>query len=287
MLLSLAIGSTGLGQAERTAVPEVSDEVAVDVEKKVPPPGSAIDLLRKPVAQVDWEEKPFEEVLDWLRDQGEDRINITARWGKLNAEGVDKDKPVTLNVTNTTIAEILEEVRTQLSDEDKIRYQASRNWLTISTKADFDSKLIRKIYYVGDLLFTVPDFQEEAPQIDLSGQNSNSGGSSGGGGGGGGGRSRGSVFQSGGGGGQGSQQGQNEQELEMRMERARNAIILTVVPDSWADTPTGQALGSLGGSASVGLGTGRIVSLIQYRSFVVLNTIEVHEELAGWFDRSR
>lgn len=279
-IVFLGLAVPALGQSGRTFRSEEAD----DGVERVPPPGDAVALMRKNVEKVEWDEKPFEEILEWLREQSDFRVNVNARWGPLGNEGVERERPVTLTMMHVSVAEILEEVRAQISEEDRVRYQASKNSIVFSSKSDFDRKLIRKVYYVGDILFRVPNFQEEAPQIDLSGQNSNQGGGGGGGTGGGGGGGSGSVFQNAGGGGQQGQQGQDEQEIEERVQRIRDAIILTVHPDTWADTP-GE--GGFGGGSTLGLGNGRVVALVQQRSLIVLNTIEVHEDLAGWFELHR
>jgi hypothetical protein len=123
-------------------------------------------------------------------------------------------------------------------------------------------------------MFRVPNFGQNAPQIDL--QQAGQGG--GGGGGGGAGSSRG-VF-SGAGGGQEEEEGgeQAEQEMEERLERLRALIEQSIEPQSWdlTGSPSQQTMGQLGGG-----GRGRI--RVFNRSLVVTNTIEVHEQIAGWF----
>jgi len=277
---SLVLAQTG---AEPPAKPvEQAAEPAVDVlAEKVPPAGDAIGLLLKPVKEIVWDETPFEDVLEWLRDESNDRVNVLVRWGALNDEGVDAEKSVSLKLTNTTVGQVLNEVLESLSDEGKLRYQASTNQVLIATQAYFDKKLILKVYNIGDILFRVPDFSGEAPQIDLTGQSGGGGGGGGGGAGGAGGGGQRSVFSGAGGGTQQGQQGQNEQETEEARNRLRDLILVSVVPESWADQPQG------GGASSAisGLGPGRI--RIYNRSLVVLNTLEVHEQLAGWIELNR
>lgn len=254
-------------------------EAAKDVlAEKVPPPGDAIGLLLKQVKEVNWDETPLEDVLEWVRDQGDGRINVVPRWPALNNEGVDAEKGVTLRLTNTTIAEVLNEVLEQLSDEGKLRFQATENKIIISTQAYFDKKLILKVYDIGDILFNVPDFSQEAPQIDLTGQNSQGGGGGGAGGAGGGSGGR-SVFAGGGAGGGNTQLGANQQETAQARQELRDMILVSVAPETWADAP--QSGG--GGATAIGLGRIRIYN----RQLVVYNTLEVHEQLAGWFDLRR
>lgn len=223
-------------------------------------PHSAFLLLRKRVENIDWIDTPFEEVLDWLKSEGEARVNVVPRWTPLGAESVDLDTLVTLQLINTTVAEVLSETVDQLSLSGEVTFRAVGNTLKISTRADFNRKMEFRVYDVTDILFRVQDFGQEAPLIDL--QQTNSGGQGGGGGGQ-------SVFQGAGGQGGAQSQGgeQAEQELEERLEELRELIEETIEPDSWDTAATG------------GLGRIRIFN----RSLVVTNTIEVHEMIAGRF----
>lgn len=220
---------------------------------------SAINLLNKRVETIAWEEEPFEQVIDWLKQEGENMVNIVVRWGPLSVESIDRDTPVSLELNNTTVAETLVEVLELLSDSGELRFHAIRNTLRISTKADTDRKKFVRVYDVTDILFRVRDFGEAAPNIDL--QNTSSGGGGGGGGQ--------SVFQGGSGGQEQTGGDQEEQELEERLEELRDLIQETIAPETW-DTATGAVAG-----------TGRIRTY--RRSLVVYNTIEVHEMISGTF----
>ncbi len=220
---------------------------------------SALLLLRKRVESVDWIDTPFEEVIEWLKDESQGQVNLVPRWSQLSDESVDRDTLVTLQLNNTTVAEVLSETVDQLSPDGEVTFRAVGNTLKISTRADFDRKMEFRIYNVTDILFRVPNFGQEAPLIDLQQT-----GRGGGGGGGGGGQS---VFS--GAGGQGGQQSQGgeqaEQELEDRVEDLGERIQRIIAPDSW-DTVGGR---------------GRIEVFGQ--TLWVYNTVEVHEMIAGRF----
>ena len=236
------------------------------------------DVLSERVDSVDWVDRTFEEVIQWVRERGDARINIVPRWNHLGVEGISRDSLVTLQLNNTNVADVLNEALVQLSDSDEVRYRGLRNKLTISTRADFERKLHTKVYDVTDILFQVPDFGQGAPLIDLK-----RAAASGGGGGGGGGQT---VF--GGGGGQGQEQivggEQAEQELEERLTKLRQLIEQSIEPQSWdlSGTP-GQAGGGAAGTGGGGRGRIRIFN----RSLVVTNTIEIHEQIAGFFSMGR
>jgi len=230
----------------------------------------ARDLLLKRVAEVDWVEKSFEEILAWLRGEGNDKVNVVPRMNALNAEGIDADSLVTLRLSDTTVAEVLNEVLDQLSEEGQLAYRADRNMLRISTKADFGRHLEVKVYDVTDLMFRIPDMGRSAPTIDLEAA-SRAGGSGGGGGGQ-------SVF-SGGSSGQTEELEEEEGDVTERLEALRDMIYATIEPESWA-TGTGDAAAGVTG----GLGT---IQIFNARALVVRNTIEVHEKIGGSFVRER
>ncbi len=236
----------------------------------VPVRNAAGAMLGKRVESIDWVEKTVEEVIEWLKDQGQGRVNVVPRWNALQIENVDRDAFVTLQLNNTTVAEVLNETLEYLSGEgeSELRFRAIGNTLRISTKADFERKLHVRVYNVTDILFLSPDFKQLFPSIDIAKQNQGGGG--GGGGGGGAGQS---IFQSSGGGGGGNQLtqqgGQEGQGLEEQLETLADLIVRVIAPDSWEDTS--------------GLGTLATYDHSNNYFLVVRNTIEVHEMIAGAF----
>lgn len=237
---------------------------AVAVRPAPRPRHVAIALLNKRVEVVDWIDTPLDEVIEWLRDNGEGKVNVVLRLSALSVESVDEDSPVTLQLKDVTVGEVLVEVFAQLVDDDELAFRASGNILKISTKTDFGRKLVLRVYDATDIIFRVPDMAQASPSIDLT-QNT---ASSGGGGGGGGGQT---VFGGGGGGGSGGgeERGgeQSERRLEDRLQVLATTIQSIIVPASWA--VNGQ--GGLGNIATHNL------------SLIVSNTVEVHEQIAGYF----
>lgn len=222
---------------------------------------TAAALLDKHVDSVDWVEITFEEVIDWLRDLSEGGVNVVPRWSALGVDSVTPESLITLKLSNLTVAEVMNEVLGQLSEDNTLGYQASRNNLRISTKGDFNRRMYVRVYDVTDILFRVYDFGEEAPQIDL--QQAGKGSSGGGGG------SSQSVFSGASSSGSSRQQGgkQAEEELRKQLEDLKTLIQNAIEPSSWAIAGTG------------GQGTIEIF----HRSLVVYATIDVHERIAGAF----
>ncbi len=232
-----------------------------------PTPQNAVELLlAKKIESVDWVENTLEEAFDWLREQGNRKVNIIPRWNQLSAEGVGLDTPVTMKLYETTVAEVLSEILLQISDSGQLSFQGIGNKLTISTRGDFDGKMYTLVYNVTDLLLRVPDFGQTAPAIDLQNTQQTSGG--------GGGQS---VFQGGSSGQEQTQGGeQAERELEDRLTKFRDLIEQSIEPNSW-----NLAGSSNPGAAGGGGGQGRV--RILGTSLIITNTIEVHEKIAGRF----
>jgi len=219
-------------------------------------------FLAKPIEHTKWEDNSLEEVLDWMRDESRSvgRINLIPRWNALAAEGIDRDRFITLELYDTTMGELLTEVLAQLSETGEATLHGEGNRLVISTKSDFGRKLEMRVYDVKDVLFRLPDFSESAPQIDLQRR---SGGQAGGGGQ--------PVFSNSG--------GQNTEELREEGDDQDPEQILedlvTLIEDT-VDPLTWDASG----------GPGRIRGFNKH-VIVVYNTIEVHEKIAGFFARHR
>lgn len=225
---------------------------------RVQPKVTVSQLLRTPIDEVDWDERSFEYVLDWVREQGPG-VNVIAAWGPLGVEAIERESFVeSLYLTNTTVGEVLDEVIAQLSEDGEVTYRGVGSTLRISTKADFNRKLYVKVYDATDILQRIPDFGNQAPRIDI--QQASQQASQGGGGGGGQ-----SIFSGSSTGGNEEGGEQAERELEERLEELRELVLAIVEPTHWEEN---------GGQGAI-----RIFN----RNLVVRASIEVHEEIAGRF----
>lgn len=221
---------------------------------------TTLTMLSKKIGDVSFTEQPFDQVVDWLRDQT--GMNVVVRWQTLEDAGVEREKPISLQVKNLTLAQILWMIMSDAGGTDlKLAYRASGNVLVLSTEEDLGKEMLVRVYNVEDLLVRVPRFT--GPHIDLQQQQ---GGAQGGGtsvfGGSGGGSGGNNDDDEGGGGGAGGgagEAGANDPE----MERLVTLITQTVHPDSWV--------------ANGGAGTIQAFR----RQLVVRNNIRVHQDLGG------
>jgi len=268
-ILFLSVAVTDLVAQSETASVQPTAEVRTVRDTVLPyrPMGEPVlRLLRKRVESVEWSETTFDDVLDWLRDQSDGQVNVVAAWKQLSPENVSPETLVSVSLSNVTVADVLDEVINELSEEHTVGYHGFENKIKFSSRSDFDRTLYVRVYNVTDLLFRVPNFGQGAPQIDLQQTKSSAGGGGGGQ----------SVFSGGSSGGREQEEGgqQAETRNEQELDRLRQKIKISIAPDSWREvSPQAQGLG--------GGGRGEI-EIIQ-QSLVVTNTIEVHEQIAGAF----
>jgi len=250
-VLSLLTPPAGAQTPEPERGARRADLAQLETERAAGVESSAAAVLRRHVDRVDWEEAPFLDVLDWLREQGE--LNVVVVWRALP---VDEDATVDLLLHDTSVAEVLSEVLMQLGEDEEIIFRARGNTIRISTRVDFERKLTVRVYDVTDLLQRTPDYAGSAPRIDLQQAVQSSQPGRGG--------SR-SVLTSGE--GNATEQGRAlQQEQQWRAQELIDTIRRTVRPSFWFETEQGP---------------GSIRALDT--ALVVRASAEVHEEIAGFF----
>jgi type II secretory pathway component GspD/PulD (secretin) len=179
---------------------------------------------------VQFEETPFEEVINFLREQAE--INIYVNWNALELVGIDRDAPVELSLEDLRLEKALDLILTEVGQGDvPLGYVVDEGIIQISSQEDLDKDTSTSVYDIQDLLFTPKSFTN-APQLDLQQtlQQTQSGGGGGGGQ---------SIFRD----EQQNQSQEDEEELEQLVENLLELIRSTISPDSW------QSRGGVVGSA--------------------------------------
>lgn len=222
---------------------------------KVTQKPSTLIQLRKRIPEVSFQELPLDQVIDWV--QSYTGMNVVVRWQTLTDAGIEKDKPISINVKNLPLSQVLWMIMQEAGGVDlKLAYRASGNLLILSTEEDLGREMLTKVYEVADLLIRPPYFSG-APRIDLS-QQQQGGGTQGGGGQ--------SVFQGSGSGGGGADDQTSNNQREGQAGDMQQLILLiqqVVQPDSW------EANG----------GTGTITA---WRNMIVVrNNILVHQQIGG------
>lgn len=194
--------------------------------------------LDQTLTEFGFEEQEFERVIDFLKEQTD--INFAVDWEDLEANGIERDRPVTLRLADVTARTVLNEILSQVGGDVRLAFGVGDGLLRIATKQKLDRDKFVLVYDIRDLLVNIPRFNNAAqldPAQALQGatQGAQQGGGFGAGGGGGGGAG-GQLFQ--GGAGQGQQEDVDQGAL---VERIMEIIRDTVEPDSWRETGGGDA----------------------------------------------
>lgn len=102
---------------------------------------------------------PLGDVIDLIRQQT--KINLVANWPALRASGITRDSPVSLQLRNGTIGQVLDlalrEVNTGKGRLDSAYWIVDDDILLISTGRELDKRSETRTYEVGPLLLSQPN----------------------------------------------------------------------------------------------------------------------------------
>ncbi len=224
-------------------------------------------LLDTTLPEVRFDETAFETVIQFLQEMT--KANIQPDWTDLSDTAlVERDTPVTIQLSNVSFRKVLKEVLLQVGGETDLSFVADEGVLRIATKAKLDRDMLPLVYDIRDLLVNLPRAGRQGA-FNVSqglGQQTGAGGGGGGGGGAGGG-----MF----GQGQGQQQQQargdqfGEQGRDQLVEQILEIIRETVEPDSWREA---------GGDASIRELNGQLI---------VYNTSDAHRQVTDLLTQLR
>ncbi len=183
------------------------------------------------------------DALDYLRESTGANINVN--WRVLEAARISKDMPVNVKLRALPMRRVLQFILDDVSGTTPLTYFIDQGVIEITTREAADSKMITRVYDVGDLVVEIPDFV--GLELSLTSATSNSGSGSSGGG------DRGA----GGGGGQGlfgnANQNAGKDKATTAQERGDqlvSTIILTVRPEVWQQN---------GGTATISYFRGKLI----------------------------
>jgi general secretion pathway protein D len=202
-----------------------------------------IELNRKldqKLPEVRFQGQAFEAVIDYLQTQTD--INFSVDWEDLEAQGVQRDREVTIGVRDVDARTVLTELLTQVGGDVRLAFAVGDGLLRIATKEKLDRDKFVLVYDIRDLLVNIPRFNNAA-QLDpgqalqqAAQAGAQVGGGLGGGGGGGAAGGGGQLFQGGQAGGR-----QENADQDALVEEIIDIIRQTVEPDSWRDVGGGDA----------------------------------------------
>lgn len=128
------------------------------------PPATAVMIPPR----TRFDKAPLGEVIDFFRKLS--GVDFQVHYTALETAGIRKDTPVTLQVSNVSIAKALDLVTEELSSGrgklDSVYWIVDEGIVTLTTGAVLDTKLLSRTIDVGDLLMAVQD--HEGPTLNLN-----------------------------------------------------------------------------------------------------------------------
>ncbi|MFW6059861.1 MAG: hypothetical protein ACODAQ_06745 [Phycisphaeraceae bacterium] len=186
-------------------------------------------LLNRRMESVSLDEVPAREAFQWWAQRS--GVPMVVDWQAMELEGVDPDRPITLELENLSAWHVLRLIAGQTSPDVRLVPELTPWYLQILPRRVANRRTVVRIYDVADLVMPIPQF-DDPPRIGLGEQNA-VGGRRGGGGGVGG---QGLLGDRGG--------GDDDDDTPTRQENgeALAQLIREVIePDVWAETAGGES----------------------------------------------
>ncbi len=201
------------------------------------------ERLQQPIP-VDFRANALENVIEFLRNVT--GVNIFVQWNSLEAAGVSRDTPITMQLQNVAAAQALQLILDEAGgDLVNIGYTINEGVVVIATQQFLSAQTTILTYDIRDLIVQVPSF-DEAPEFDLGSVASDSGGGGGG------------IFDDAG------EDDEGDLPRAERIQQIMDLIRNTVDPDNW------RMAGGLTSSMEELNGT-----------LIVTTTAENHEQISG------
>lgn len=249
--------SSGINDKAATSDVVYTDAKTGEVIKATP-----AQLMRDTLTSVNLDAIPGKLALEIWSNQT--NVPLVINWASLEAQGVDPTTPITLTLGKVPAELVLNLIIQQLHPDpianDELLVDVQQWYVRVMTKEDALKRSTTKLYFIGDLLMDIPNF-DNAPGFDLNQalSNTSSGGSDRSGGRGG-----------NGGGGEGlfdtddEDKGEPRLSKEEKAERIADMVRNTIEPDIWREN---------GGDYG---------SVRYYRGMLVVKAPEfVHEQIGG------
>lgn len=113
--------------------------------------------------EVSFEDEPLEKAIDYLQKIND--VNIAVDWEDLEANGISRDKPVSLKLKNVTLRTVLKQTMAYVGGDVKIGYQIGDGLVSVASKEKLDRNKDIQVYDIRDLIIDIPKFAD-APLVD-------------------------------------------------------------------------------------------------------------------------
>ncbi|MHB1156648.1 MAG: hypothetical protein ACYC26_07400 [Phycisphaerales bacterium] len=120
--------------------------------------------LNQPMRRVDLRGVPAVDALAWWAQAS--GVNLVVSWNELSAEGYDPQSLVVLQLREVSARTVLKLLMTQIFNSNEVLAEVSKQYIRIRTRQHANNDLSVKIYTIGDLIHSVPNFK--GPSMDLT-----------------------------------------------------------------------------------------------------------------------
>jgi general secretion pathway protein D len=109
-------------------------------------------------SEVSFEDEPLEKAIDYLQRLND--VNIAVDWEDLEANGVSRDKPVSLKLKNVTLRTVLKQTMASVGGDVKIGFQVGDGLVSVASKEKLDRNKNIQVYDIRDLIIDIPKFAD-------------------------------------------------------------------------------------------------------------------------------
>lgn len=120
--------------------------------------------------EVRFNDQPFDEVVALLNEANE--LNLAVDWDDLITSGVQRDKPISLNLKDVKLRTVLSEVLNQVGGNIPLKFSIGEGLVRIATKDKLDRDKYILVYDIRDLIFEIPDYIDAPKLAAADGSNS-------------------------------------------------------------------------------------------------------------------
>lgn len=116
------------------------------------PPRPATVLLHAVLPEMSIQDAPLDAAIESIaRLLG---TNIVVRWQELESVGVERQAPVTLQVKNLRVSQVLWLLLQQVQEDARLAWRVEDNLILISTAQNIGTEMVTRVYDVTDLIAT-------------------------------------------------------------------------------------------------------------------------------------
>ncbi len=125
----------------------------------------SLAALNTIIGEVDFQGVGAQQAFEWLSAAA--GFNLVISWNRLEAEGYDRNTPVTLQLRTVPAITVLRLLASEVFTSRDVIIEVDPAYVRVLTRRQATDEPVVKVYDIADLLHEAPDF-DTAPQLDLN-----------------------------------------------------------------------------------------------------------------------